>query len=112
MTRTATATEPSQSGLTAAPAARVDEASGKQDLAPDCLHSLRLVIGREPEAANDYERYLALATAVRSRQMDAWLSTEAHQRECGAKRVYYLSLEFLIGRSLQNAVLNLGACPT
>ena len=69
------------------------------------------MIGREPEAANDYERYLALATAVRSRQMDAWLSTEAHQRECGAKRVYYLSLEFLIGRSLQNAVLNLNLEP-
>jgi len=80
MTRTATATEPSQSGMTAAPADPVDEASGKQDLAPDCLHSLRLVIGREPEAANDDERYLALATAVRDRQMDAWLSTEAHQR--------------------------------
>jgi starch phosphorylase len=81
------------------------------DLAPDCLEALRLVIGREPEAANDYERYLAVATAVRSRQMDAWLSTEAAQRALGAKRVYYLSLEFLIGRSLQNAVLNLDLEP-
>jgi starch phosphorylase len=80
-------------------------------LEEDCLQSLRLAVGRESEDASAYERYLALATAVRRRQMDAWLNTEARLRESGAKRVHYLSLEFLVGRSLQNAVLNLDLEP-
>ena len=76
-------------------------------LANDCRLALRLVQGREPEQATDYDRYLALATAIRRRQMDNWLSTEARCREGRVKQVSYLSLEFLVGRALQNAVLNL-----
>ncbi len=76
--------------------------------ATDCLDALRLAVGREREDATPYDRYLALATAIRGRQLDAWLDTEARRRDASAKRVHYLSLEFLVGRSLQNAVLNLG----
>ncbi|WP_200236294.1 glycogen/starch/alpha-glucan phosphorylase [Thiohalocapsa halophila] len=76
-------------------------------LAADCVEALRLAVGREPDAATAYERYLALATAIRGRQLGAWLDTESRRRQAGTKRVHYLSLEFLVGRSLQNAVLNL-----
>jgi starch phosphorylase len=69
--------------------------------------ALRLVHGREPADATGYDRYLALATAMRRRQMDDWLRTEARWREHKAKQVHYLSLEFLVGRTLQNAVLSL-----
>ena len=76
-------------------------------LAADCVDALRLAVGREQERATPYDRYLALATAIRGRQLGAWLDTEVRRRATGAKRVHYLSLEFLVGRSLQNAVLNL-----
>jgi starch phosphorylase len=83
-------------------------AAAPAGLAEDCLDALRLAVGREQDQASPYDRYLALATAIRGRQLDTWLDTEARRRERAAKRVHYLSLEFLVGRSLQNAVLNLG----
>lgn len=51
------AAAPEQGGSAAAP-------TPDPGLALDCLESLRLGIGREPDAANNYERYLVLATAV------------------------------------------------
>jgi starch phosphorylase len=92
--------------------ARLDGASGALaalglSMADECLLSLRLAQGREPEQASAYDRYLALATAIRRRQMDRWVDTEARCRDGRVKQVSYLSLEFLVGRTLQNAVLNL-----
>ncbi len=72
-----------------------------------CLGALRLALGTEPDNASAYDKYQALALAARSRLMADWLATEAKIRAKDAKRVNYLSLEFLTGRALQNAVLNL-----
>ncbi len=82
-------------------------ATGTLSMADECLLALRLALGREPGQASAYERYLALSTAIRRRQMDDWLRTEARCRDGRVKQVSYLSLEFLVGRTLQNAVLNL-----
>ena len=76
-------------------------------LAQECLLSLRLALGCEPDQAQAYDKYHSLALAVRRSLMDDWLRTEQRYRDQGAKRVNYLSLEFLAGRALQNAVLNL-----
>src|SRR5262249_59567215 len=54
------------------------------------------------------ERFLALALAVRDRMIDIHLETERRRDVADAKRVYYLSMEFLLGRSLRNNLLNLG----
>jgi len=72
-----------------------------------CRVALRFAIGQEVEDASFYNKYQSIAIAVRTRLMDRWLQTEKRYREADAKRVYYLSLEFLMGRTLQNAVLNL-----
>ena len=51
---------------------------------------------------------MATALAVRDRVVDRWMdSTRKTYRE-GRKRVYYLSLEFLIGRLMRDAMCNLG----
>jgi len=76
-------------------------------LATGCNAALRYAIGREPDDANEYDKFQALAIAVRSQLMDRWLKTEKRIQEAKCKRVYYLSLEFLMGRTLQNAILNL-----
>ena len=52
--------------------------------------------------ASQRDRLHALATAVRLPALDGMLATERRYREQDAKRLYYLSVEFLMGRSLGN----------
>ena len=49
----------------------------------------------------------ALALTVRDRLMERWRYTKAHEKGEKTRKVYYLSLEYLLGRSLGNAILNL-----
>jgi len=81
--------------------------SGQSALGEACLSAMRFAIGREVDTASFYNKYQCIAIAVRTRLMDRWLETEKRYREADVKRVYYLSLEFLMGRTLQNAILNL-----
>jgi starch phosphorylase len=61
---------------------------------------IRLSRGRSMADATAFDRYVALALCVRDRLMERWQSTKRCYREQGGKRVYYLSAEFLTGRSL------------
>jgi starch phosphorylase len=54
------------------------------------------------------QRFQAVALAVRDRLIDQLLDTERRYHDADVKRLYYLSLEFLIGRSLDNNLVNLG----
>src|SRR5215471_13557170 len=57
---------------------------------------------------NAWEPYVALALAVRDRMVEGWIRTQERYSQEDAKRVYYLSLEYLIGRTLGNSIVNLG----
>jgi starch phosphorylase len=52
--------------------------------------------------------YAATSLAFRDRLIMDWNKTQQHQTVKDNKRVYYLSLEFLMGRALDNAILNVG----
>ena len=56
----------------------------------------------------EWEPYVALALAVRDRMIERWIRTQDTYYRLDAKRVYYLSLEFLMGRTLGNSLINLG----
>jgi starch phosphorylase len=60
-----------------------------------------------PAAAGPRERFEAMARSVRDVLSQRWVLTEDAYRRANAKRVYYLSMEFLMGRSLANNVTNL-----
>ncbi|MGE4043904.1 MAG: glycogen/starch/alpha-glucan phosphorylase [Acetobacteraceae bacterium] len=76
------------------------------------LEKLTYHVGKRRAIATDRDWLLATAIAVRDRVVDRWLAgiDEAYQQ--GEKRVYYLSLEFLIGRLLFDNLNNLGMSET
>jgi starch phosphorylase len=72
------------------------------------LDHLKYTLAELPGQVNGkWEPYVALAFAVRDRMIERWLRTQDRYYEQDAKRVYYLSLEYLIGRTLGNSLVNL-----
>ncbi|XP_027839739.2 glycogen phosphorylase isoform X2 [Aphis gossypii] len=65
-----------------------------------------LVKDRNVATARDY--YFAMSYMVRDNLTSRWIRTQQHYHDTDPKRVYYLSLEYLVGRSLQNTMINLG----
>ena len=65
-------------------------------------------LGRDEHCHSSHYTYEALALTVRDRLMERWKNTHAAYNKKKCKRAYYLSLEFLMGRTLGNAMLNLG----
>jgi len=72
------------------------------------LDHLLYTCARELTAATPRDLYLALAHTVRDRLVHRWLATQRTYEERDVKRAYYLSSEFLTGRSLGLCLLNLG----
>ncbi len=65
-------------------------------------------LGRDRYCRSVHYQYTALALTVRDRLMERWKNTRYAYEESDCKRGYYLSLEFLMGRTLGNAMLSLG----
>jgi len=72
------------------------------------LSKLRYSLGKDASTASDREWFLATALAVRDQIIDRWVVAPEQAAAAGAKRVYYLSIEYLIGRLLFDALINLG----
>lgn len=64
--------------------------------------------GRDPERVDNRDLYKALSYTLRDKLIENWIKTQKSYYAKSSKRVYYLSLEFLIGRTLGNALFNLG----
>jgi len=87
----------------ALPPLGLDDASIDHDFRRHLGHTL----GSVESETLPRELYEALALSVRDRLMERWKATRVEQETSGNKRAYYLSLEFLMGRALGNAMLNL-----
>ncbi len=73
----------------------------------DIVRHIRLSLGKRPRDCSERDYYLALSYALRDRMLERMLETEDRYTTADAKRLYYLSMEFLIGRSLGNNMINL-----
>ena len=79
-----------------------------QSIRDSIIHHLMSFQGRDPERSGASDVYKALAFTLRDIMVEKWIKTQKTFYAKEKKRVYYLSLEFLIGRSLGNSVINLG----
>ena len=72
------------------------------------LEHLEFTLGKDKYSATTFDIYNALSYAVRDRLVERWLDTQQAYYNEDPKRVYYVSMEFLMGRALENSLVNLG----
>jgi starch phosphorylase len=97
-------------------ALRLSCTSSTSQASPDALREdfarhLKHTLARDRHTATRHDQYMALALATRDRLIERWIHTQQTHHRQNVKRVYYLSLEYLTGRSLGNNVINLGMEP-
>ncbi len=69
---------------------------------------MEFTLGKNRFTAEDFDIYESLAMSIRDRLVELWNDTQQTYYDQHCKRVYYLSLEYLTGRSLRNNLINLG----
>ncbi|MBP9887748.1 MAG: glycogen/starch/alpha-glucan phosphorylase [Leptospiraceae bacterium] len=85
-----------------------EQSISKESLEKAFAHHLEYTVGKHRNNTNKQDIYEALSFTVRDVIVDRLNETQHNYRIKNPKRVYYLSLEFLIGRTLSNALINLG----
>jgi starch phosphorylase len=79
-----------------------------EELKAAVLAKLKFTVGKDPVAASQRDWFLSVAAATRDIVVERWIASTNRNYEDNRKRVYYLSLEFLIGRMLFDAMTNVG----
>ena len=97
--------------ISTADASRIPIPAEDEDVAAlrrSIVSRLTYAVGRDPIVATDRDWFMATALAVRDHVLERWMAATRTNYLSKTKRVYYLSLEFLIGRLLHDSLNNLG----
>ncbi|MER9582581.1 glycogen/starch/alpha-glucan phosphorylase [Mesorhizobium sp. M0276] len=96
------------SAMTSEPLPPLLENPDPETLAREVLMALKYRVGKDTTVATQYDWLTASIKVVRDRIVDRWMQATKEAYDQKEKRVYYLSLEFLIGRLMRDAFSNLG----
>ena len=102
-TQTQTSERPLHAAVDATPLA-----TDRAGIARAIIDALVYRIGKDPATASRQDLYQAAAQVVRDRLVNRWMDTTRRQYAQDVKRIYYLSMEFLVGRTFSNALHALG----
>ncbi|ESY69773.1 MAG: glycogen/starch/alpha-glucan phosphorylase [Mesorhizobium sp.] len=94
--------------MTSEPLPPLLENPDPKTLAREVLMALKYRVGKDTTVATQYDWLTASIKVVRDRIVDRWMQATREAYDQQEKRVYYLSLEFLIGRLMRDAFSNLG----
>ncbi|KAI0020961.1 glycogen phosphorylase [Xylariomycetidae sp. FL0641] len=81
----------------------------KEEFEKEMVRHVETTLARSMFNCDESAAYSATSLAIRDRLIKEWNKTQQRQTTADTKRVYYFSLEFLMGRALDNAMLNIGA---
>ena len=81
----------------------------KEEFKKSIIENVKNQYRRTIDEATPQQVFQAVSYAIKDVIIDDWIATQKQFDETGAKKVYYLSMEFLMGRALGNNIINLGA---
>lgn len=80
----------------------------KEGISKSFLASREYLLAKDQYTATLHDDFMALALVIRDRIIERWITTQQKYHSNNVKRVYYLSMEFLLGKMLGSNILNLG----
>ncbi|MCP4716904.1 MAG: glycogen/starch/alpha-glucan phosphorylase, partial [Deltaproteobacteria bacterium] len=72
------------------------------------MNNLEYRLAKDHYSATRYDRFLSTSYAIMERLVERWIATQQSYHNRNPKRIYYLSMEFLLGKALENSLINLG----